>query len=155
MKLRKILVPTDFSSRSDSALEYAAALARSGQADLLIVHVKERPEIVAETGMAGYPVDVDDAEARRLLADVKPPGGPVGYSQHLLHGYPADEILKLAESEGVDLIVLGTHGRKGLSRLLLGSVAEAVVRRANCPVLSVKQPDHVAALESAVDPAGE
>jgi nucleotide-binding universal stress UspA family protein len=64
----------------------------------------------------------------------------VPVERRLLAGDPADAIIRLAESENIDLIVMGTHGRRGLSRLLMGSGAEAVVRAAPCPVLTVKQP---------------
>jgi nucleotide-binding universal stress UspA family protein len=64
----------------------------------------------------------------------------VPYEHHLITGDPATAVVQLAEEENVDMIVMGTHGRTGLSRLLMGSVAEAVVRKANCPVLTFKQP---------------
>lgn len=80
-------------------------------------------------------------ELRKALAQVVPTDPNVPYEHKLLIGDPATSIVDLAESEGVDFIVLGSHGRTGLTRLLMGSVAEAVVRRAKCPVLTVKQPD--------------
>ena len=76
---------------------------------------------------------------RDRLAQVKPTTD-VAFDTRFLLGSPAKEILRFADREHVDLIVLGTHGRTGLSRLLMGSVAEIVVRRATCPVLSLKQP---------------
>jgi nucleotide-binding universal stress UspA family protein len=80
-----------------------------------------------------------------MLADVKPRDPRVVCEHHLLAGDPAEAIIRTAEQEGVDIIVIGTHGRTGLTRLLMGSVAEAIVRRATCPVLTVKQPTPVAA----------
>ena len=73
------------------------------------------------------------------------PDSNVPVERRLLAGDPADAIIRLAESEHIDLIVMGTHGRRGLSRLLMGSVAESVVRVAPCPVLTVKQPVMVTA----------
>ena len=75
-----------------------------------------------------------------MLAEVKPTDPKVPYQHRLITGEPASAIARLAEDENVDMIVMGTHGRSGLSRLLMGSVAEAVVRRAKCPVLTYKQP---------------
>jgi nucleotide-binding universal stress UspA family protein len=80
-------------------------------------------------------------ELRKTLAQIVPTDPNVPYEHKLLVGDPATSIVDLAESEGVDLIVLGSHGRTGLTRLLMGSVAEAVVRKAKCPVLTVKQPE--------------
>ena len=75
-----------------------------------------------------------------MLVAVAPADADVPHEHRLLHGDPIGEIVRLAEQEHVDMIVMGTHGRTGLSRLLMGSVAEAVVRRADCPVLVVKHP---------------
>jgi nucleotide-binding universal stress UspA family protein len=83
----------------------------------------------------------DDVKAK--LAKVVPTVSNVKYEQHYLMGSPQNEILQFANEQGVDLIVMGSHGRTGISRLLMGSVAEAVMRRANCPVLVVKQPMNV------------
>ena len=145
MQVKKILVPTDFSEQSEAALKHATALARDSGAMLLIVHVHEPLEVYADTGFSGYPVTDSDADAKRALNEVKPPDENVGYAHRLLNGSPANEIARLAEEEGVDMIVMGTHGRSGLTRLLMGSVAEATVRKALCPVLTVKQPSGVKA----------
>jgi len=72
------------------------------------------------------------------------PDSHVPVARRLLAGDPAEALIRLAQTEDVDMIVMGTHGRRGLTRLLMGSVAEAVVRAAPCPVLTVKQPAHVA-----------
>jgi len=140
MNARKILYPTDFSEYSEAALAHAAALARDTGAKLVIVHVKEPPDAYVDTGFAGYPVDINEAELIDELSKVKPTDPDVPYSHRLLTGDPAAEISRFAEKEGVDMIVLGTHGRRGLTRMLMGSVAEAVVRSASCPVLTIKQP---------------
>ncbi len=144
MNARRILFATDFSPPSEAALEHASSLARDQSARLLIVHVEEPASIY---GAGEYSVPPPSAPARRelarLLAQVVPTQGDVPYTHRLLLGDPAREIIRLAEEESVDLIVMGTHGRTGLVRLLMGSVAQTVVRRAGCPVLTVKQPQQV------------
>lgn len=137
MQAKKILFPTDFSQYSESALSHATALARDTGALLVIIHVKEPPDSFVDTGHVGYPVDVTEADLLNQLNHVKPTDPSIGYSQKLLTGAPAAEIVRCAETEGADMIVMGTHGRRGLTRMLMGSVAEEVVRKANCPVLTI------------------
>jgi nucleotide-binding universal stress UspA family protein len=142
MKLKKILFPTDYSSLSDAPLAYATALARDMGATLLIVHVEE-PPMAYGGGEMYYGVAEPDYDAlRRMLENVKPTDPAVPCERRLVTGDPAGAIADLAASEGVDLIVMGTHGRTGLRRLLMGSIAEAVVRTAPCPVLIYKPPPH-------------
>jgi nucleotide-binding universal stress UspA family protein len=136
---KKILVATDYSACGNAALKWSAALAREARAALMVVHVDERLPLyrsgVAYSGITepGLPNLV-----KELLA-VKP-DDCVPCEHRLLMGDPAAEILQLALEENVDLIVLGTHGRTGARRLLLGSVAESVLRQAVCPVLVCKEP---------------
>lgn len=140
MNLKTILVSTDFSPSSDAALAMATALARDSGAKLLIVHVEEIP---LATGGAEYLYSVPEPatqELKKMLGEVLPKDANVAYEHRLLAGDPAEAIVRTAEADGVDMIVIGTHGRTGLTRLLMGSVAEAIVRRAGCPVLTVKQP---------------
>lgn len=142
MQAKKILFPTDFSTASDAALTHATTLARESGATLLIVHVEE-PPMAYGGGELYYGIPEPDTEALRgMLAAVKPTDPQVPCEHRLLIGDPATEIVQLADAEKVDMIVLGTHGRSGLSRLLMGSVAELIVRRANCPVLTFKQPKY-------------
>jgi nucleotide-binding universal stress UspA family protein len=141
MQLAKILVALDQSSFSKLAWNYAVALARDKRAKLLIVHVDEAGENSAAADAGGLPVEPSDEVSMLLLGDHLPADADVAYEHHLLHGDPAQEILRHAREQHVDLIVMGTHGRTGLSRLLLGSVAESVLREATCPVLTVKTPD--------------
>lgn len=138
MKATKILVPTDFSHTGDSALALATVLARDTGAKLLIVHVEEPP--VAYGGGEMYYGVPEPAyeEIERMLHKVVPTDPNVPCEHRMITGDPASAIVRLAEDEHVDLVVMGTHGRTGLSRLLMGSVAEAVVRRAPCPVLTYK-----------------
>jgi nucleotide-binding universal stress UspA family protein len=140
MNIQRILFPTDFSSASDAALEQATALARDSNATLLIVHVEE-PALAYSAGEMYYGVlDPDHAELREMLHAVAPTDPEVTYEHHLVSGDPAEAIVHLAEVEHVDLVVMSTHGRSGLRRLLMGSVAEKVVRRAPCPVFTLRQP---------------
>jgi nucleotide-binding universal stress UspA family protein len=139
VKLETIVVATDFSEASKAALELGTSLAGDGHARLLIVHV-EAPEItyVGEE-LDGMVQPRDTTVGRQLLQSVLPGNPAVPYEHHLLTGTTADEIVQFAHQHDADLIVLGTHGRSGAMRLLLGSVAESVVRHASCPVLTVKQ----------------
>jgi nucleotide-binding universal stress UspA family protein len=138
MNAPKILYPTDFSTMGKAALDMATSLARDRGAKLLIVHVEE-PPIAYGGGELYYGIEEPDRkELQRMLSEVIPIDASVGYEHRLLLGSPASAIVHLAEKEGVDMIVMPTHGRTGLSRLLMGSVAEEVVRKAKCPVLTVK-----------------
>jgi universal stress protein A len=140
MSSRKILFPTDFSHTGDAALGLATSQARERAATLLIVHVEEPPAAYGGGEMYyGMPDPVTE-DLRKMLDEVKPTDPAVPCERHLLTGDPATVITKFAAEQGVELIVMGTHGRTGLMRLLMGSVAEAVVRRAPCPVLTWRQP---------------
>jgi universal stress protein A len=144
MKAHKILFPTDFSHCGDAALKMATSLARDAGAKLLIVHVEE-PPVAYGGGEMYYGVPEPASEdLRHMLEAVVPTDPGVPYEHRLITGDPSTAIARLAEEEQVDLIVMGTHGRTGLTRLLMGSVAEAVVRRAPCPVLTYKQTAHSA-----------
>ena len=140
MKMNKILFPTDFSHTGDAALGYATALAKATGASLLIVHVEEPPMAYGGGEMYYGVTEPDYAELERMLQQIKPSDPSVPCQRRLAPGEPARPIVEIAQEEGVDLIVLGTHGRTGLRRLLMGSIAEAVVRRATCPVLTLKEP---------------
>ncbi len=136
-----IIFPTDFSHTGDAALKLATSLARDRGAKLLIVHVEE-PPVAYGGGELYYGVpnpNIDDL--KRMLEEVKPTDEGIEYEHRLITGSPSDAIVRLAEEEKADMIILGTHGRTGLSRLVMGSVAELVVRRSPCPVLTLKQPN--------------
>ncbi len=138
MNARIILVPTDFSTIGQTALDTATALARDKGAKLLIVHVQE-PSLAYGGGEFYYGIEEPNLRDLQTMLQEVVPGDPlVAYEHRLMTGIPAEVIVHLAETEKADMIVLATHGRTGLSRLLMGSVAEAVVRNARCPVLSVK-----------------
>lgn len=148
MFAKTILYPTDFSKPSDAGLQVATALARDTGAKLLIVHVEEPPAAYGG-GEMYYGLPEPDMESlRRMLSEVVPSDTQVSYEHRLVTGDPATEIVRLAKEEDVDLIVMGTHGRTGLRRMLMGSVAEAVVRRAECPVFTLKEPRAVTAKQA-------
>jgi universal stress protein A len=148
LPIQTILHPTDFSDRSQNALVLASSLARDYGAHLILLHVLPRPIIGFGEGV--IPPDLADlrAEARTDLARLILPDPDVVADRRLLEGDPATMILKIALEEPVDLIVMGTHGRSGLGRLLMGSVAESVMRRSRCPVLTVTSPFHAHAATS-------
>ena len=147
---RTILLPTDFSEHSRLATNYSISLAREYKADIIVLHVLER---VAEfTSMIGNDLpDVVSVYYGDLFRSVQKRAKEicnrareynVTAHERVISGNPRHEILAIARSEQIDLIVIGTHGRRGFSRVIQGSVAEAVVRHAPCSVLSVKQPEH-------------
>ncbi|MDP6446208.1 MAG: universal stress protein [Pirellulaceae bacterium] len=140
MDVKKILVPVDFSHAGDAALGLATALARDTGAKLVFVHAQE-PATAYGGGELYYgALDPSTDELQKMLARIEPTDSTVPHEHRLISGDPAHAIVRLAEEESCDMIVMGTHGRTGLSRMLMGSVAEAVVRRAGCPVLTYKQP---------------
>ena len=141
MKIEHILCPTDFSKTSDAAIEKATALARRHDATLHLIHVYE--PVFADGYMEGMPTEPKPADleaVRTHLEDLQPPGDNAVKCRHeLVFGFPGGSIVGYAKTNKVDLIVMGTHGRSGPSRLLMGSVAEAVMRAARCPVLVVHE----------------
>ena len=144
MNITRILFPTDFSECSTVALEFASRLAGESKALLYIVHVDELSEPNGSTDKSGSrnatSWDAQRHDVRDSLSKVKPTIANVAYEHRYLSGSPVKEILKFAEREDIDAIVIGSHGRSRLSQLLTGSVAEGVMRTATCPVLIVKQP---------------
>lgn len=139
MSTKTILFPTDFSTASDAALVHAEALAKSTGARLLIVHVEE-PPLAYGGGELYYGLPEPDSERiQKMLDDVRPKDPAVPFAHRLTMGDPAGEIVRLATDEQAEMIVLGTHGRTGMTRLLMGSVAESIVRRAPCPVLIYRE----------------
>ena len=145
MSERTILFATDYSDVSQHALSYACSLARDLDALLLIAHVSEHdPYAVGE--VFDEETEPNPQEIEQLKA-IRPVGRDVRCEHRLLYAQPSsqnvrpeDEIIRFADSKGVYAIVVGTHGRSGLSRALMGSTAEALVRHANCPVVTVRCP---------------
>lgn len=136
--LATILHPTDFSEQSEFAFRLACALARDYNARLVLLHVLPPPMVV----YAGGPVPAEtwpsSEEVREKLHEWEGHAHRVRVESQVMEGDPVDMILRAAEETQSDVIVMGTHGRTALARLLLGSVAESVLRRAPCPVLTAK-----------------
>ncbi len=137
----RILVPTDFSDTSDAALAYATSLATAFSASLHLVHVFEDPFTsgsLASEVYAPIPPDVRTQVLADLQGrlDARLPAG--GGTTEILTGTTAKAVTDYAREKQMDLIVMGTHGRGGMAHLLLGSVAERVVRTAPCPVMTVR-----------------
>jgi nucleotide-binding universal stress UspA family protein len=129
-----ILFPTDFSDRATAAFPMACAVARDQGAALLVLYVDPPPAFHGEVVDRRQPDYT--AELWQQLHRLQPPEG-VRVDYHLAEGPPAEEILDFAREQKCDLIVMATHGHTGLRRLLMGSVAEKVVRGAPCPVLLI------------------
>jgi nucleotide-binding universal stress UspA family protein len=144
-RITRILVPTDFSDTSDTALTYARSLADSLGASLHLVHVFDdsyADAMLADASAAVYESMRATAmgTARRKLQRRMPPAERrrLFGTTSMIDGTPATAIVDYANEHDIDLIVMGTHGRRGFAHLLLGSVAEQVVRTAKCPVLTVR-----------------
>jgi nucleotide-binding universal stress UspA family protein len=148
MQISSILFPTDFSECGNYALSYAASLARTFKASIICLNVIE--PIVPTVGYSGMteplPIadiaeQLEDSAERELpkLAECDECSG-LEVEELVVHGEAAAEIVRVAKDRNVDLIVIASHGRTGLGRILFGSTAEAVVRHAQCPVLVVKPP---------------
>jgi nucleotide-binding universal stress UspA family protein/quercetin dioxygenase-like cupin family protein len=131
--LKTILHPTDFSESARYAFQAACSLARDLQARLILLHVVY-PAPLSEWGSESL------ATMKQHLSWPQPPDPGVGVEHLVAEGDASTEILRVAQAIGCDLIVMGTHGRTGLGRLLTGSVAEEVLRNAPCPVLAVRVP---------------
>ena len=146
LPIRTILHPTDFSAHSEYAFRLASSLARDYGARLIVLHVFERPLFIHGGVMTAPPEPLPPEEQRQALREqlqrIKPPDPAVSVEHVLEEGDPATGILQVAQERSCDLIVMGSHGRTGLGRLFMGSVAEKVVRKAPCPVLTVKLPQH-------------
>ena len=140
MKDRSILFCTDFSRLSDGALPLATMLAREKQADLIVLHVQEPPTAYMAGEFYYGPLEPDKEALNQLLNRVVSADPNVACKHEMALGDPPTEILRVAKDNHVEMIVMSSHGRTGLERILLGSVAEKVVRRAKCPVLIFKQP---------------
>jgi len=143
--LKKILVPTDFSEHSSKAMRYGAELAAKFGAELHLLHVIETTTGMFDEGAFFPPVTEAELEAAAikqvdsLKLDVT---GQLKIIRRAKHGHPFVEIIRYAKDSEIDLIVIGTHGRGAIAHMLLGSVAEKVVRKAACPVLVVRDREH-------------
>jgi nucleotide-binding universal stress UspA family protein len=144
-RIKKVLVPTDFSSTSDVALDYARGLSQALGASLVLLHVFEDPLDSMYTPEMYVPVPTElrdalwhDAEARLRSNLAAATQGGIDAEAHVITGRAWASIVEYSTRHSIDLIVMGTHGRGGMAHVLLGSVAERVVRSAPCPVLTVR-----------------
>jgi nucleotide-binding universal stress UspA family protein len=146
MDIRHILAPTDFSDYSKDAIRYALELAQTFGAKLSLLHVVELPPYPIE-GFVPSTMGADllndlERQASAELAQVLPQAqeAKIEVTRSVVIGSPFQKIIETAEAEHVDLIVMATHSRTGLSHLIIGSVAERAVRTAPCPVLTIRPP---------------
>ncbi|MEI8244163.1 MAG: universal stress protein [bacterium] len=149
VQVLRILCPVDFSDSSDHAMRYASALAETFGAELTLLHVVA-PVMAALPGETALPdtmlaninelVDACRERLEQIVGKLAASGLTVQHK--VMNGVPFVEIIRYARDAQTDLIVMGTHGRTGLGHLLIGSVAERVVRKSPCPVLTVKHPEH-------------
>jgi nucleotide-binding universal stress UspA family protein len=139
--LKNILVATDFSPPSEAAIVYGRALARTFGATLHLVHVIENLFL---TPMVADPHEIKVTRTRALQHHLTDEDRKVLRASVVMvvSDSPPDAIIDYAKTANIDLIVIGTHGRSAMSQLLVGSVAERVVRTAPCPVLTVRHPEH-------------
>ena len=150
--IKKILVPVDFSEGAKPALALAASMARTFRASIDLLHVWQPPPlipfpvVIVPSSSESTPVNMEElarttagAQMKELVAQLRDQGIAEVHSRVGV-GSPAHEIVELAELGHFDLIIMGTHGRTGVVHAMLGSVAEKVVRRAKCPVLTVRSP---------------
>ena len=148
IKLKKVLVPTDFSESARHALTYGISFAREYEAELTLLHVVENLTVGYASDL--FPVPMAEvfqeisgyarAELAKLGTEARAKN--VTVEEVVVQGKPSAEIMRFAQETEVDMIVLGTHGKGMLDQALFGSTTERVVRRAPCPVLTVRLAEH-------------
>jgi nucleotide-binding universal stress UspA family protein len=139
--IRTILHPTDFSACSRHAFQLAYSLAHDHGGHIIVLHVTTIPDLPYKGyGGPGLPLMAEEylQDVRQELEKVQSPNPEVAIERRLAEGDPASEIIRIAAETATDLIVMGTHGRTGLPHVLMGRVAEEVVRKAPCAVLVLK-----------------
>ncbi len=146
ISLKKILCPIDHSDCSKEALKYAVSLAMKDEAKLLLLHVIDIRSFSEGLDAMSKPLpdEVTLEQLRVKLLDCIPEEirDDMDIEAIVTQGIPFAEIISVAKEKEIDMIVIGSHGRTGLSHMMLGSVSEKVVRKAPCPVLTVRQPGH-------------
>ena len=145
LKIERILCPVDFSEFSETAYDYAHSLARHYEATLHVLHVVRSialdPGLMASSIIENvYTHQAADAKSKIAKFAEKQAGDPVRSEITVQLGFAAASILSFAKERDTDLIVMGTHGRRGLDRLVMGSTTEQVLRKAHCPVLAIRKP---------------
>jgi len=143
LPIKTILHPTDFSEASEHAMRMAIGLARDYHARLILMHAVEPPVYYGELGVSFVPSE-EYRESAQGQVDALPGTDPkVTVERVVTEGMASPEILRVARARHCDLLVLGSHGRTGIGRVLMGSVAEDVARRSPCPVLIVRAPHEI------------
>ncbi len=148
MEIKSILFPTDFSEGSSQALQYAIDLAKRYEAKLYVVHViydvvKASGWYVPHMSIDQMYKDIEEGAKKELERfGLEELSGIKNIERKVLMGVPHEEIMNFASKNKIDIIVMGTHGRKGIDRILFGSTAAQVVRFAPCPVLTVRLPKY-------------
>jgi nucleotide-binding universal stress UspA family protein len=151
LNLKKILYPTDFSEYSLAALPYAVSIAKQNNAELYCLHVVDMPQEEYLTSEYMVPLNVPHVPEDKVLRTARARmerfvtenlSEIEKLESRVLVGVPFVEIIRYARDQSIDLIVIGTHGHSALAAMLLGTVAEKVVRKAPCPVLTVRHPHH-------------
>lgn len=154
IRMKHILAPTDFSEPSGKALKYACAFAEQYRATVHLLHVSSIPSLpvsefgISELGMYTEPaVDLEpqlrEQAQRQMTALIEERAGDsLTVQNEVVFGVPFLEIIQYAKANEIDMIVMGTHGRGAIAHMLLGSTAEKVVRKAPCPVLTVRDEEH-------------
>jgi nucleotide-binding universal stress UspA family protein len=142
LEIKRILVPTDFSECSRKAEECAGSIAKVFKAEIFLLHVMELASYSVVTSWIQPPCPFDLREGlvemtRKQANKLKESG--IEAEGYCISGVPSIEILKAVEEYAIDLVVMGTHGRTGLAHILLGSTAERVIQRVQCPVLTIKE----------------
>lgn len=143
--MKKILVPTDFSRQSESALDVAISIARKSGAELHLFHVIETPEYPEITDIMAYQSlgnanILDSIEEKLKTLSECPACSDLQVSYSVDFSSPYEKIVRKAENDGYELIVIGSHGKKGVDRFLVGSTTEKVIQHASCLVLTIKEP---------------
>ncbi|QEG22542.1 universal stress protein [Mariniblastus fucicola] len=134
MKQQNILCPVDFSGSSEPAVDLAARLAVAEKSKIWLLHIVESNEPAVsmdEASLRNFSTQIEDQYLSQQNID---------YEHVTLHGKPAEKIVEFAKKRSIDLIFMGTHGRTGLARVVVGSVAQNVMANASCPVVTVKSP---------------
>lgn len=146
LRFKTIVYATDFSEHAQLGFRLACSLACDHGARLVIVHAVPPPAVAFGEALTQRVYEEARAEARRKLEAFRPTEAALDFEMRVVEGHPASAIVEVARETEAELIVLGTHGRTGLSRVIMGSVAEEVLRKAHCPVVVVKPEMHTEAV---------